>query len=471
MLSYQLRHNSKTIKRIRVLSLKLRLILIINAVLLLILILGGVLAIDTAKKNVRAEVASSEKLALYLFDMGVLKNPKYYSIESEFKPLNLQSLVHMRHLKIEFFNLEGKLVDSNVSETHTIAIDQAPNWFVNFMGLFSEPWEPKRLIVDILGQPKGAIVITPDPSYEFGEIWNQFTGVFYLAGAFFVLTNILVAWIVFRALSPVEFILKALTELELGNLKVKMPYLKTSELSAISSKFNHMVKTLRLSIEQNHELSRKLIRIQEEERKGLARDLHDEFGQSLTAIHADAAVLKALANKDYPKIKPSVHAISDLSKHLMNLVGGMLSRLKVGVLHELGLEEGLKDLLNTWQLRHPKINLHYQINLKTLPKINETVSITSYRIIQECLTNISRHAKAKHVEIEIQLIKKNASSKMIDIHVKDDGVGLSKSHRDGFGLSGMRERIHEVNGIIKIVSKVNQGVSLHIQLPLKKSKK
>jgi two-component system sensor histidine kinase UhpB len=424
-----------------------------------------------AKKNVRAEVASAEKLALYLFDMGVLKNPKYYSIESEYKPLNLQSLMHMRHLKIEFFNLEGRLVDSNVSETHTKAIDQAPNWFVNFMGLISEPWQLQRLPVEILGQPKGAIVITPDPSYEFGEIWNQLAGIFYLAGAFFILTNILVAWIVFRALSPVEFILKALTELESGNLKVKMPNLKTSELSAISSKFNGMVKTLRASIEQNHQLSQKLIRIQEEERKSLARDLHDEFGQSLTAIHADAAVLKGLANKDYPKIKPSVNAISDLSKHLMNLVGGMLSRLKLGVLQELGLEEGLKDLLNTWQLRHPKIKLYFQVNLKALPKINETISITSYRIIQECLTNISRHAKAKHVAIEIQVLKKNLSSKMIDIHVKDDGIGLSKSHRDGFGLSGMRERIHEVSGNIKIMSEVNQGVSLHIQLPLKKIKK
>ena len=95
-------------------SLKLRLILIINAVLLLILVLGGILAIDTAKKNVRAEVASSEKLALYLFDIGVLKNPKYYSIESEYKPLNLQSLVHMRHLKIEFYNLEGKIGRAHV---------------------------------------------------------------------------------------------------------------------------------------------------------------------------------------------------------------------------------------------------------------------------------------------------------------------------------------------------------------------
>jgi len=313
-------------------------------------------------------------------------------------------------------------------------------------------------------------VITPDPSYEFGEIWNQFTGIFYLAGAFFILTNILVAWIVFRALSPVEFILKALTELESGNLKVKMPHLKTSELSTISTKFNVMVKTLRTSIEQNHQLSQKLIRIQEEERKSLARDLHDEFGQSLTAIHADAAVLKVLANKDYPKIKPSVNAISDLSKHLMNLVGGMLSSLKLGVLHELGLEEALKDLLNTWQLRHPKVNLNYEVNLKTLPKISETISVTSYRIIQECLTNISRHAKAKNVEIHIDYSKKKTSSALIDITVIDDGVGLSKSHQDGFGLSGMRERINEIHGKINITSKMNQGVQLNIQLPITRKK-
>ena len=267
-----------------------------------------------------------------------------------------------------------------------------------------------------------------------------------------------------------EHILKALTELESGNLKVKMPNLKTSELSAISVKFNNMVKTLSSSIEQNHQLSQKLIRIQEEERKSLARDLHDEFGQSLTAIHADAAVLKALANKDYPKIKPSVNAISDLSKHLMNLVGGMLNGLKLGVLHELGLEEALKDLLNTWQLRHPKVNLHYQVNLKALPKISETIAITSYRIIQECLTNISRHAKAKNVEVHIDYIKKNKSTAMINIEVIDDGVGFNKSHRDGFGLIGMRERINEINGKMNITSDVNQGVQFNIQLPVMRKK-
>jgi two-component system sensor histidine kinase UhpB len=148
----------------------------------------------------------------------------------------------------------------------------------------------------------------------------------------------------------------------------------------------------------------------------------------------------------------------------------MLSRLKLGVLHELGLEEALKDLLNTWQLRHPKVNLHYQINLKALPKINEAISVTSYRIIQECLTNISRHAKAKNVDILIDYIKKNTFSALIDITVIDDGVGLSKSHQDGFGLSGMRERINEIRGKINITSESNRGVHLNIQLPITRKK-
>jgi two-component system sensor histidine kinase UhpB len=144
--------------------------------------------------------------------------------------------------------------------------------------------------------------------------------------------------------------------------------------------------------------------------------------------------------------------------------------LKLGVLHELGLEEALKDLLNTWQLRYPKTNLHYQINLKGLPKRNETISITSYRIIQECLTNITRHAKAKNVEIHINYIKKNKSIAMINIEVIDDGVGFNKSHRDGFGLSGMRERIYEIDGKINITSNINQGVQFNIQLPVIRKK-
>jgi two-component system sensor histidine kinase UhpB len=208
--------------------------------------------------------------------------------------------------------------------------------------------------------------------------------------------------------------------------------------------------------------------LQEKERKKLARDLHDEFGQSLTAIHADAAALKVLANKEYPKIKPSVNAISDLSKYLMELVSGMLGRLKLGVLNELGLEEGLIDLIKTWQLRHPKIQLKYAVQLEGFTKPNEALAVATYRIIQECLTNISRHAKAKRVDILVEYESKTKSNRSILINVHDDGIGFSKTHRDGFGLLGIKERIHEMHGKIKIVSKPKLGTTFTVQLPIQK---
>ena len=447
-------------------SLKLRIILIINLLLLLILAVSSSLTIQDARRNVQAEIHSSEKLALYLFEIGVLKNPKYQTIENEFKPFNLQNLIHMRHIKIEFFNLEGKLLDSNISEVKIA--NQAPDWFVSLLSSISDPWEPKRLPVVILGDHKGDIVISPDPSYEYGEIWNQLKDTLQLIGTFFILINALIVWILSSALNPIEHILFSLNQLEEGNLKTRIPHLKTKEVRLIGQKFNRMVKILEETIVKNHTLSQQLINLQETERKKLARDLHDEFGQSLTAIHADAAALKILANKEYPKIKPSVDAISHLSKYLMELVSGMLGRLKLGVLSELGLEEGLVDLIKTWQLRHPKIKLQYDLHLRSLPKVSETISVSTYRIVQECLTNISRHARAKHVAIQIKYEAKNKLNRFIDINIQDDGVGFSKPHRDGFGLLGIKERIYEIHGKINIISKPKLGAALSIQLPLQK---
>ena len=323
-------------------SLKLRITLIINLLLLLILAVSSSLTIQDARRNVQAEIHSSEKLALYLFEIGVLKNPKYQTIENESKPFNLQSLVHMRHIKIEFFNAQGKLLDSNASEIKIA--NQAPDWFVSLLSSISDPWEPKRLPVVILGDHKGDIVISPDPSYEYGEIWNQLKDTLQLIGIFFILINALIVWILSNALNPIKHIIFSLDQ----------------------------------------------------------------------------------------------------------------------------LEEGLIDLIKTWQLRHPRIKLQYDLKLKSLPKLNETVSVATYRIIQECLTNISRHAKAKQVNILIHYQVKNKSNRFIDISIDDDGIGFSKSHRDGFGLLGIKERIYEMHGKINIVSKPKLGTRLTIQLPLQK---
>jgi len=106
-----------------------------------------------------------------------------------------------------------------------------------------------------------------------------------------VSVNLVISWAVAQALKPTENILFALNELEKGNLETRLPAFDLPELARIGRKFNHMIETLQQSITRNHKLTQQLITLQEEERKSLARDLHDEFGQCLTAIHTDASVI------------------------------------------------------------------------------------------------------------------------------------------------------------------------------------
>jgi two-component system sensor histidine kinase UhpB len=260
-------------------SLRLRLNLIITGLLLLVMLAGAVLTINSARSNVRAEVASAEKLALYLFETGVLNNPALAHAKQQDKIFGLQSLQHMRHLKIQFFDPSGKLLDSNQSEPQTKQKNTVPSWFEAIMDSVTPTWEPKRLPVEHDQQHWGDIIITPDPTYEYSEVWNQITGVLVLVAIFFVAVNAMVYWAVALALSPVERILEALNQLEQGNLKARLPQFALKELARIIEKFNHMVETLEHSILQNHRLSQQLISLLEEERKSLARDLHDEFGQ------------------------------------------------------------------------------------------------------------------------------------------------------------------------------------------------
>lgn len=445
-------------------SLRLRLNLIITALLLLIMLAGAVLTINSARSNVRAEVASTEKLALYLFETGVLNNPALARAKQQDKVFGLQSLQHMRHLKIQFFDPNGKLLDSNQSEPRTKQKNAVPPWFEAIMDSVTPTWEPKLLPVERDQQHWGDIIITPDPTYEYSEVWNQITGVLVLVAIFFVAVNAMVYWAVAQALSPVERILEALNQLEQGNLKARLPQFALKELARISEKFNHMVETLEHSILQNHRLSQQLISLQEEERKSLARDLHDEFGQCLTAIHADASVLLLLSESEYPKVRASAQAITQLSRHLMDMVGDLMQRLRPGVLDELGLEEALKELVTTWKLRNPDITCTLTLPELDSANIAEPIAVTAYRIVQECLTNISRHAQASQVEINIKSYL--ASSPALSMHITDNGCGFDPEYITGFGLAGMRERIEGLGGTLQIRSSAGNGVAINVTLPL-----
>ncbi len=444
-------------------TLKLRLNLIVTGLLALIILAGAYLTLINARQNTRAEIISAENLVVYLFDTAILNNPDMNQENFAGHEFNLQRLNHMRHLKIELSNKSGKVVDSNQAGKEKITASEAPAWFQNILNKISPQWEPITRRIEYHGQLLGTLIITPEPGYEYAEIWKQIKDLMILAAIFFISVNLMIVWAVAEALEPTEKILIALNWLEQGDLGARLPAFDLPELARIGQKFNRMVETLEQSVSRNHKLTQQLITLQEEERKSLARDLHDEFGQCLTAIHTDATVVLKISEKKYPELLDSAMAISKLSRHLMDLVSGLLQRLRPGILHELGLVSALHELSETWQSRHKAIS--YSLNINAIDdKLEEATGVTIYRLVQECLTNISKHANASTVTINLSKESRMFTTG-IQIKVQDNGKGFDDNPMDGLGLPGMRERVEGLGGELVIVSSLGNGTEITAWIP------
>lgn len=441
-------------------SLKQLLNLLITALLLLVMALGLVLMLGNARDDIRAELDSTANLAMHLLDTEIL----YYASGSAVNvwpdsPFRLQSLGHVRHLKIDFFDAQGKLRDSNRPDSH--ALDEvAPDWFVDAMSKFSAGNGSIRRQVYHMGHVLGELVVTPDPTYEIAEIWNDAIGLIELVAVFFILVNVVVYVAVSHALKPVDKLLEALTRLENGDLKARLPDFRLPELRRISIKFNHMAQTLQQSLGHIHELNRKIIRLQEDERRHLARELHDEVGQCLTAIHVDAnAILHVKKAED---AQESAHAILSVARHMKEMVHDMLQRLRPTVLDELGLRAALLDLVDTWRDRNRSIHCDVLIGNELDQLADDALPMFAYRFVQESLTNISRHAEASRVRLEVDSL-----DGALSLVVEDNGRGFDQSSiAAGFGLVGMRERVEGLGGLFQIESVTGHGTTIKALVPI-----
>lgn len=444
-------------------NLKLRINLIITLMLALVMLLGGVMTINNSREDIRAEVESTTVLALHLLDAEVLhyaSNPIINrNIDKNGIPIfRLQTLDNVRHLRIEFYDTFGRLRDSNNLATKP-NLNASPSWFEKMMRKVPSSLKATKRPIIINERLLGEFVITPDPSYEIAEIWHDTLGLMGLGFIFFLVVNGIVYWAVDSALRPVSTIANALTQLEHGHLEARLPLFSLPELSSISHKFNAMAQTLEQSVSNNHRLTQQMIHLQEAERKNIARDLHDEIGQHLTAINIDAsAILKA---KRMASAHASAIAISTVARQMMVIVHDMLQRLRPAILDELGLQASLHELIDTWRQRNRGIHLNL-IMPNQLGALHETIAITAYRIVQECLTNISKHANARLVTIKIEL-----ASEQLKLLIKDDGQGFDVQQiSQGFGVLGMRERVEGLGGSFQPSSNLGLGAVIEVSLPI-----
>ena len=451
-------------------NLKLRLNLVTTSLLLLLMIAGITLSANNARKNAIAEISSAQQSIYYLFDHGTLKSSNDSADQGDLSELKLAQLSHMRHLKIELIDSLGHLLDSNQLSMQKQLKNKAPAWFERVLNKTLPHWQAKIIPIKQQNNKIANLVITPDPTYEYAEIWKQLTDLLWLLALFFICVNLTIYWAIAQALKPTNRILSALHEIEKGKLDTRLPNFQLPELAKIGQKFNHMIETLQSSMLNNQQLTQQMMTLQEVERKNLACDLHDEFGQCLTAIHTDASVILKVAKIKYPELQAGALAITQLSRHLIEIVSGLLQRLHPDVLDELGLELALNDLVDIWLSRNKNINCSLTINANELSKnqLNATQHLAIYRLVQESLTNIERHADATNVEIILSNEIKKAQAG-IAIKVIDNGVGFNINHKDGLGLAGMRERILALKGEFKKQDNTHKGSSIYAWLPLEMS--
>jgi DNA-binding NarL/FixJ family response regulator len=197
-------------------------------------------------------------------------------------------------------------------------------------------------------------------------------------------------------------------------------------------------------LDENRRLSQRLMEVQEEEeRRHLAHELHDEIGQSLTAIQAEAQMLALRGVAGDPEAGACAERILGIAHGVYDAVQRILRRLRPAALDHLGLAEALREAVDGWQARAVGVRCRFEgVPDAALPDLGEPGNITLYRAVQECLTNVSHHAQARRVVVTLEPARDVSGGRPgVRLQVSDDGCGFGPDGRHrGLGLVGMRER-------------------------------
>ena len=221
-------------------------------------------------------------------------------------------------------------------------------------------------------------------------------------------------------------------------------------------------------LQENRRLTRRMFNVQEMERRYLARELHDELGQWLTAIQAEAEAICRSGDVDrQPKIHAGIHAILESAGEVHKVIRRILRELRPVLLDELGLADSLRELVVQWRKHYPDITWELSLN-GDLGHLNEVLNITLYRIAQEALTNAAKYSAASQVAISLQREKGPGNGPdSLRLVVEDNGKGITQTIlNDGFGVLGMRERAIAAEGELSLSSSPGTGVRIEVSLPV-----
>lgn len=218
---------------------------------------------------------------------------------------------------------------------------------------------------------------------------------------------------------------------------------------------------LSLSRDRLEELSRRLVEAHEAESRAIARELHDQIGQALTALKITLEMIPQLPPERSAKKMETAQGLVD---ELLNHVRRISLELRPPMLDDLGLIPTLLWHVNRYQ-EQTNIEVDFKHSGAEGKRLSPEIETTAYRVIQEALTNIARHTKTARVELQVR-----ADEQLLQIIIEDYGQGFDPQNaidrQTSIGLRGMRERVNLLGGTFHVESKINQGTVVGIEIPL-----
>ena len=410
----------------------LRLNLLVSAVFLLAMLLSLFGLVRQGERDIEREIGASISFVEQMI------------AAAQADVSRLQPLLNgnSRHIRFYLNQLPQNSVETEV-----------PQWFVELLypdGAITErPWSYPLKDGQVL-------YVLAAPEDEIDEVWESALALMmlFLMGA--LLSNLAIAWGVWQGLKPIVQLLKSVEQDRAGHDEV--PTYPLPEANRLARHFDRMAQALEQEQQSNNQLTRQLMELQEQERTRLAHTLHDDLGQYLTGIRAQAFIISQTANRP-EVVEVTAQRIIDHCDDMQNSFRSLIRDLHPVILDQLGLREALSNLAEQWQANS---GIHCRVELpKSLPELGREKTSHLYRLIQEALHNVARHSAASEVHLSLQ-----QGDDVLYLQVADDGCGLNADSKPGIGMRSMHQRARYLNSRLQLDSASSGGTRIYLQIPL-----
>ena len=331
-----------------------------------------------------------------------------------------------------------------------------------------DAWLARLLFAERLHSPRlldlrdgRRVQIALDPRDELDEVWDSVQQLLGLCALALLVSLVSIRWAVRRGTSLLDELLRALQQVCAGQLKVRLRGTGLAEARQLAQQFNRMTEALEKAHADNARLTRTLLAVQEQERTHLAQTLHDDLGQYLAGIRAQACLLRLVANQPQT-IERTVRELEHNCEHLQQGFRALVQDLYPVVLQHLPLSAAVGLLVQQWQTRQG-IDCRLRVSAD-LPLLSAPHQTHLYRLLQEALTNIARHAGASQVRVRL-----HHCGGRLRVLVRDNGRGAQQPQQPGVGLYSMFERARCLGGELRIISQPGAGWALALSMPLEVS--